>query len=71
MMLLFQIYYYHLYSDKNKLNILKSNTRQQGAVNIELKVNNLLHDMYSERTKLNLSRRVFYHRLKALDLIEE
>jgi len=70
----FQEYYKNLTrieEEINKLNILKSNTRQQGAVNIELKVNNLLHDMYSERTKLNLSRRVFYHRLKALDLIEE
>jgi hypothetical protein len=55
----------------NKLNILKSNARQQCAVNIELKVNNLLHDMIGERTKLNLGRRVFYSRLKALDLIED
>jgi hypothetical protein len=70
----FQEYYKNLIrieEEINKLNILKSNARQQGAVNIELKVNNLLHDMSSERTKLNLCRRVFYHRLKALDLIEE
>ena len=70
----FQEYYKNLIrieEEINKLNILKSNTRQQGAINIELKVNNLLHDMSSERTKLNLNRRVFYHRLKALDLIEE
>jgi len=70
----FQEYYKNLIrieEEINKLNILKSNARQQGAINIELKVNNLLHDMYSERTKLNLCRRVFYHRLKALDLIEE
>jgi len=55
----------------NKLTILKHNAQHQGAVNIELKVINLLHDMNSERTKLNLSRRVFYTRLKALDLIED
>jgi len=70
----FQEYYKNLIrieEEINKLNILKSNTRQQGAINIELKVNNLLHDMSSERTKLNLNRRIFYHRLKALDLIEE
>jgi hypothetical protein len=55
----------------NKLMNLKHNAQHQGAVNIELKVINLLHDMNSERTKLNLSRRVFYTRLKALDLIED
>ena len=55
----------------NKLMNLKHNAQHQGAVNIELKVINLLHDMHSERTKLNLSRRVFYTRLKALDLIED
>jgi len=55
----------------NKLMNLKHNAQQQGAVNIELKVINLLHDMNSEKTKLNLSRRVFYTRLKALDLIED
>jgi len=55
----------------NKLLKLKNDARQQCAINIELKVNNLLDDMNSEKTKLNMSRRVFYHRLKALDLIEE
>ena len=55
----------------HKLNILKNNARQQCAVNIELKVNSLLHDMNAEKNKININRRQFYKRLKALDLIEE
>lgn len=54
-----------------KLNILKQEVKRQGAENIVDKVDKLIYDMNNERVKLNLSRRVFYHRLKALDLIEE
>lgn len=63
--------YIKIEEEINKLLKLKSDARQQCAVNIELKVNNLLHDMNSEKTKLNIGRRVFYHRLEALDLIEK
>ena len=63
--------YIRIEEEINKLFKLKSNARRQGAVNIELKVNNLLDDMNDEKTKLNLSRRVFYYRLKVLNLIEE
>ena len=54
-----------------KLNILKKEAKRQGAGNIEDKVDKLIYDMNSERVKLNMNRRVFYHRLKSLDLIEE
>jgi hypothetical protein len=54
-----------------KLNILKKEAKRQGAGNIEDKVDKLIYDLNSERVKLNMSRRVFYHRLKSLDLIED
>jgi len=54
-----------------KLNILMKETKRQGAANIEYKVKKLLDDMKFEERQLNKNRRVFYNRLKALDLIEE
>jgi hypothetical protein len=63
--------YTRIEEEINKLLKLRTEARHQGAVNIELKVNNLLDDMNNEKMKLNISRRVFYNRLKALDLIEE
>jgi len=63
--------YIKIEEEINKLVKLKNNAREQCAVNIELKVDSLLDDMNSEKTKLNMGRRVFYHRLEALDLIEE
>lgn len=50
---------------------LKISAKLQNDVNIEDKVNKLIDDMIWEKKKLNNSRRVFYHRLKDLDLIEE
>ena len=55
----------------DKLHKLKQTVKEQGAANIEEKVDKLLYDMKWERKELNLKRRVFYHRLKALDLIEK
>ena len=63
--------YVKIEEEINKLIQLKTNAQQQGAMNIELKVINLLHDMNSEKNKINVERRVFYKRLNALDLIEE
>jgi vacuolar-type H+-ATPase subunit I/STV1 len=63
--------YTRIEEEINKLLKLRTEARHQGAVNIELKVNNLLDDMNNEKMKLNISRRVFYNRLKALDLIED
>ena len=55
----------------NKLNNIKKKAQEQCAINIELKVKNLLDEMEFERTNINMGRRVFYNRLQALDLIEE
>jgi hypothetical protein len=67
--------WYDKYSKVNeeldKLNNLKQKAKSQGAVNIEDKVEKLIYDMNSQKRELNRNRRVFYHRLKALELIEE
>jgi hypothetical protein len=55
----------------DKLNKLLAESKRQGAVNIEDKVNKLIYDMKIEERKLHTGRRVFYNRLKVLDLIEE
>ena len=54
-----------------KLDSLLSKAKHQGAVNIKEKIDKLLYEMNIEERKLNMSRRVFYNRLKILDLIEE
>ena len=69
----FNIYYGNLLridEEISKLEYLKDNSKKQGAVNIEEKVDKLLYDMKWERKLLNIKRREFYYRLKALDLIE-
>ena len=53
------------------INEFKKKAQEQCAINIELKVKNLLDEMEFERTNINMGRRVFYNRLQALDLIEE
>jgi len=58
-------------SEIEKLNKLLVESKRQGAANIEEKVDKLLYEMKIEERKLNIGRRVFYNRLKALDLIEE
>ena len=50
---------------------LKVVSKTQNAVNIEEKVNRLIDEMNWEKKKLNKNRRVFYNRLKVLDLIDE
>jgi len=55
----------------DKLNKLLIESKRQGAANIEDKVDKLIYDMKMEERKLHTGRRVFYNRLKALDLIEE
>ena len=54
-----------------RLITLKNNARDQGAVNIEKKVDKLIDEMNWELKVLNLGRRVFYNRLNDLDLIDE
>ena len=67
--------YYDKYSkikeELERLTSLKNNARDQGAVNIEEKVDKLIREMNWELKILNLGRRVFYNRLKDLDLIDE
>ena len=70
----FQIWYnkYTLVNEElQKLNLLKLETKKQGAANIEDKIQKLIGDIQFQKSELNRNRRVLYHRLKALDLIEE
>ena len=48
-----------------------NDAKRQGAGNIEYKAQRMLDLLKWDQKKLNMERRVFYHRLKALDLIEE
>jgi hypothetical protein len=54
-----------------KLHKILTESKRQCAANIEEKVDKLLYEMKIEERKLNMGRRVFYNRLKLLDLIEE
>jgi hypothetical protein len=56
-------------TELEKLYRLKAEARNQGAANIEDKVDKLIDDMKWELKELHMGRRLFYHRLKALDLI--
>jgi hypothetical protein len=49
---------------------IKQESKNQGAVNIEYKVDKLIYDVKLQRQILYGERRVFYNRLEALDLIE-
>lgn len=54
-----------------KINNIIRQSKIQCSYNIKEKAQTLLEDMIWERTNLIKARRVFYHRLKALNLIEE
>jgi hypothetical protein len=54
-----------------KLFILKQDAKKQGDDNIEKKIDTLIDDVECNLRELNRNRREFYHRLKAIDLIEE
>lgn len=58
-------------NELEKLNKLLIETKRQCAVNIEEKIEKLINDMKIEEKKLHMERRVFYNRLKVLELIEE
>lgn len=55
----------------DKINVIISEAKKQCSHNIEEKAKKLLDDMIWERKKLIIERRVFYHRLKALDLLDD
>ena len=70
----FLSYYEYLkkiHEDIDKLKKLKNKAKIENALNIEDKVDKLLDDMEWEEKQLHMRRRVFYHRLKAINLIEE
>ena len=54
-----------------KLYKLKSDAKNQGAVNIEEKVDKLIDDMKWELKEIHMTRREFYYRLKVLDLLDD
>jgi hypothetical protein len=54
-----------------KLNLLKQDAKKQGDTNIEKKLDTLIDDLEFNLKELNRNRREFFHRLKAIDLIEE
>jgi hypothetical protein len=71
---IFVIFYgKYLKINQELLNLYKLRTKakSEGAANIEDKVDKLIYDMEWEMKKLHSGRRVFFNRLKALDLIEE
>jgi hypothetical protein len=57
--------------DAEKIRSVILNAKQQGAINIQDKAETLLSENLWEEKKITAGRRVFYKRLKALDLIEE
>ena len=67
----FFINYTKVREELDKLYKIKNNAKAQGAANIEDKVDKLIYDMKIEEKKLHLGRRIFYNRLKDLDLLEE
>ena len=70
----FAIYYENITNvrcELEKLNKLLAESKRQGAANIEEKIDKLIYEMKVEERKIHMGRRVFYYRLKVLDLIED
>jgi hypothetical protein len=70
----FNRFYSKLTRVNNELEKIKNivdKAKQQNSQNIVDQASKLLYEMRTERQKLLRGRRVFYHRLKALDLIDE
>ena len=63
--------HYLIKENLEKLFILKQDAKKQGDDNIEKKIDTLIDDVECNLRELNRNRREFYHRLKAIDLIEE
>jgi hypothetical protein len=63
---------HHLIKENlKKLFVLKQDAKKQGDINIEKKIDGIIDDLEYNMLELNRNRREFYHRLKAIDLIEE
>jgi hypothetical protein len=70
----FDIYYEKytkIQNEMDKIEHIINDAKRQGAANIEEKAQKMLEEVKWDQKKLNMERRVFYNRLKALDLIEE
>ena len=70
----FAIYYENITKvrcELEKLNKLLTESKRQGAANIEEKIDKLIYEMKVEERKIHMGRRVFYYLLKGLDLIED
>ena len=63
--------YQEIQTEIGKLTNILNGAKIQCAANIEEKVQTLLEEYKFEEKMLHQNRRVFYHRLLALDLIEE
>jgi hypothetical protein len=67
--------YYEKYSkiqkEIDKIEYIINDAKRQGAANIEEKAQLMLDNVKWDQKKLNMERRVFYNRLKALDLFED
>ena len=63
--------YVKVQEEIEKINVILSQAKNQCSYNIQEKAKKLLDEMLWEKKKLIKGRRVFYTRLKALDLIDE
>jgi hypothetical protein len=61
----------YIYEEMDKINNIINETKKQSNINIESKATRLLESLKWEEKKLHIERRVFYDRLKSLDMIEE
>jgi ERCC4-type nuclease len=58
-------------NEKEKILELIKDAKAQNAINIRDKLQTLLEEQRLEERTLNLTRRMFYNRLKVLELIED
>jgi hypothetical protein len=66
----FQEKYQKIQAEVIKLSNIVTESKRQCSYNIEEKARKMLDDVLFEKKQLTATRRVFYYRLKALDLIE-
>jgi hypothetical protein len=67
----FQEKYQRVQSEVIKLSNIVAESKRQCSYNIEEKARKMLDGVVFEKKQLIATRRVFYYRLKALDLIED
>ena len=67
----FQEKYQRIQAEVIKLSNIVAESKRQCSYNIEEKARKMLDDVVFEKKQLIATRRIFYYRLKALDLIED